>query len=122
MWCSMNPEIEPNFSTSARKPSLALGRKKYMEKSRVSFRTLKSSKASANWPLELVMKGTRTELPFKRKKSWTWVLDGLNFEAQTPLKMSIVVLVTEPGGSRFFITPFVFASAQAFTASLATLN
>ncbi|GER53402.1 phage regulatory protein [Striga asiatica] len=49
-------------------------------------RTLKSSKASANWSLELVMKGTRTELPFKRKKSWTLVRDGSNFESQAPLK------------------------------------
>ncbi|GER53401.1 RNA-binding (RRM/RBD/RNP motifs) family protein [Striga asiatica] len=33
---------------------------------------------------------------------------------------SLVILVTELGGSRFFIRPFVFSSAQAFTASLTT--
>ncbi|GER53407.1 RING/U-box superfamily protein [Striga asiatica] len=86
-----------------------------------SFRTLKSSKASANWSLELVMKGTRTELSFKRKNLRTWVRDGSNFEAQSAFaRMSIVILVTEPGESRFFITPFVFSSTQAFTASLTT--
>ncbi|GER53405.1 cohesin subunit SA-3 [Striga asiatica] len=36
--------------------------------------------------------------------------------------MSLVILVTEPDGSRSFIRPFVFFSAQAFTASLATLD
>ncbi|KAM1021619.1 hypothetical protein ACFX2J_042505 [Malus domestica] len=67
------------------------------------------------------MKGALTVLPSRRWKSCSFVADASNFSVQAPLKynafvkMSLVELSSDLGGSRSLIRPLVSFSAHEFT-------
>ncbi|KAG5613166.1 hypothetical protein H5410_024447 [Solanum commersonii] len=109
---SKNWDSELTLSTKAGNPSLASGRKKYMEKRRLSSpclygrpNTLKPSKAFTYCFVLLVMKGTRIDVPLRRWNSLSLVTDASNFSSQAPLKYnafantSLVELSTESAGN-----------------------